>query len=122
MPRVVDTCLLIDITDADPAFAAGSAALLDDQRTGGLVISPVTYAEMAPVFDGDASRQDELGRLLQEVEELGFSCFHVVVLRVLRRFGWRGADPHHSAQLPGPDPGWRVWHRGDGLVPPARHR
>lgn len=45
MPRVVDTCLLIDIADADPAFAAGSAALLDDRRTAGLVISPVTYVK-----------------------------------------------------------------------------
>ena len=58
MPWVVDTCLPIDIADADPAFAAGSAALLDDKRAEGLAISPVTYAELAPVFDGDASRQE----------------------------------------------------------------
>lgn len=58
MPWVVDTCLLIDIADADPSFAAVSAALLDDKRPAGLVISPVTYAELAPVFDGDASRQE----------------------------------------------------------------
>ncbi len=40
MPWVVDTCLLIDIADADPAFAAVSAALLDDKRTDGLVFFP----------------------------------------------------------------------------------
>lgn len=32
LPRVVATCLLIDIADADPAFAAGAAALLDDEN------------------------------------------------------------------------------------------
>ena len=59
MPWVVDTCLLIDIADADPQFATGSAALLDARRMDGLVISPVTYAELAPVFDGDVARQDQ---------------------------------------------------------------
>ena len=58
MPWVIDTCLLIDIADADPQFAAASAALLDAKRPAGLVISPVTYAELAPVFDGDATRQE----------------------------------------------------------------
>jgi len=58
MPWVVDTCLLIDIADADPQFAVGSAALLDARRPDGLVISPVTYAELAPVFDGDVARQE----------------------------------------------------------------
>ena len=58
LPWVVDTCLLIDIADADPSFAAGSAALLDKMRTDGLVISPVTYVELAPVFDGDTARQE----------------------------------------------------------------
>lgn len=59
MPWVVDTCLLIDIADADPQFASGTAALLDARRPDGLVISPVTYAELVPVFDGDAARQDQ---------------------------------------------------------------
>lgn len=40
MPRAVDTWLLIDIADADPVFAAGSAALLDHKRTDGLVFLP----------------------------------------------------------------------------------
>ncbi len=58
MPWVVDTCLLIDIADADPQFSAGSAALLSARRAENLVISPVTYAELAPVFDGDVARQE----------------------------------------------------------------
>lgn len=58
MSWVIDTCLLIDIADADPQFASVSATLIDAKRTSGLVISPVTYAELAPVFDGDAARQE----------------------------------------------------------------
>lgn len=58
MPWVIDTCLLIDIADADPQFANGTAALLDARRAEGLVISPVTYAELDPVFDGHATRQE----------------------------------------------------------------
>lgn len=41
-----------------PRFATASATLLDAKRPEGLVISPITYAELAPVFDGDTSRQD----------------------------------------------------------------
>lgn len=58
MPWVIDTCLLIDIADADPQFASAIATLLDARRAEGLVISPVTYAELAPVFDGDVARQE----------------------------------------------------------------
>ena len=56
MPWVIDTCLLIDIADADPSFAAASAILLDAKRPEGLVISPITYVELAPVFEGDYLR------------------------------------------------------------------
>ena len=58
MPWVVDTCLLIDIADADPQFAVDSAVLLDARKGDNLLISPVTYAELAPVFDGDVVRQE----------------------------------------------------------------
>ncbi|MEQ2010428.1 MAG: type II toxin-antitoxin system VapC family toxin [Limisphaerales bacterium] len=58
MSWVVDTCLLIDISDADPNFAAGSAALLSAKRIEGLVVAPVTYVELAPVFAGDVARQE----------------------------------------------------------------
>lgn len=59
MARVLDTYLLIDVAEEDPSFGAASAALIDAHRALGLVISPVTYAELAPVFNGDASLQDE---------------------------------------------------------------
>lgn len=59
MAWVVDTCLLIDVAEADPVFGAASAALLDAKRPEGLTICPVTYAELAPVFNGDATFQNE---------------------------------------------------------------
>lgn len=62
MPWVVDTCVLIDVLENDPAFGALSAALLDDLAPAGLEISPVTYAELVPAFDGDRALQDEFLR------------------------------------------------------------
>lgn len=59
MAWVVDTCLLIDIAEADPSFGEASAELLDLKRTDGLAVCPVTYVELAPVFDGDWNAQDE---------------------------------------------------------------
>ena len=59
MAWVVDTCLLIDVAEADPAFGAASAALIDSKRPDGLAVCPVTYAELAPVFNGDQNAQNE---------------------------------------------------------------
>lgn len=59
MAWVVDTCLLIDVAEADPTFGVASATLLDAKRPEGLTICPVTYAELAPVFDGNAAAQNE---------------------------------------------------------------
>ena len=59
MAWVVDTCLLIDIAEADPSFGVASAKLLDARRGDGLTVCPVTYVELAPVFNGDAVAQNE---------------------------------------------------------------
>ena len=59
MPWVVDTCLVIDVLDADPEFGPASAQLLDDTAHEGLVLCPVSYVELAPAFLGDTARQDE---------------------------------------------------------------
>lgn len=59
MAWAVDTCVLIDVLEDDPAFGASSAALLDRLAADGLEICPVTYAELAPAFDGDRSLEDE---------------------------------------------------------------
>lgn len=49
---VVDTSVLIDVADDDPVFGRRSAACLARHLDGGLLVSPVTYVELAPVFDG----------------------------------------------------------------------
>ena len=56
---VVDTCLLIDVAEANPMFGVASAKLLDLKRSDGLTIYPVTYVELAPVFNGDQTAQNE---------------------------------------------------------------
>jgi predicted nucleic acid-binding protein len=59
MAWVVDTCILIDVLEDDPRFAAASADLLERLQPDGLEICPVTYAELAPAFDGLREVQDE---------------------------------------------------------------
>jgi predicted nucleic acid-binding protein len=59
MSWVVDTSVLLDIHSADPAFSQASAECLAKYWAEGLVISPITYVELAPAFDGDAALQDQ---------------------------------------------------------------
>jgi predicted nucleic acid-binding protein len=59
MAWVVDTCVLLDVLEDDPEFGHSSALILDAHSEDGLVICPVTYAELAPAFDGDPALQDE---------------------------------------------------------------
>lgn len=42
MAWVVDTCVLIDVAEADPTFGVASAKLLDSKRADRLTICPVT--------------------------------------------------------------------------------
>jgi len=56
---VVDTCLLIDVLEDDPQFGLASATLLDSVAEDGLVLCPVSYAELAPAFQGDQALQKE---------------------------------------------------------------
>jgi predicted nucleic acid-binding protein len=57
MAWVADTCLLIDVAEADPQFGVASANLLDRLRADGLVTCPVTYVELAPLFNADEGAQ-----------------------------------------------------------------
>jgi hypothetical protein len=57
MAWVADTCLLIDVAEADPQFGVASAKLFDLLRVDGLVICPVTYVELAPLFKADEGAQ-----------------------------------------------------------------
>ena len=59
MPWVVDTCLLIDVAEGDPEFGEDSARLLDRRRAVGLVVAPVSYVELAPLFNGITEAQNE---------------------------------------------------------------
>jgi len=59
MAWVVDTCMLIDVLDDDPSFGRSSAATLDSFSGDGLVVCPITYAELAPAFQGRTALEDE---------------------------------------------------------------
>jgi predicted nucleic acid-binding protein len=59
MAWVVDTCVLLDIHSADPQFAQSSADCLANHLSDGLVISPVTYVELAPAFEGNTKLQEQ---------------------------------------------------------------
>ena len=59
MAWVVDTCTLIDVLEDDPSFGEISARFLDSHLSDGLVVCPVTYAELAPAFRGNLALQDE---------------------------------------------------------------
>jgi predicted nucleic acid-binding protein len=53
MPLVVDTNVILDLWMNDPAFATSSASCLTKHFQNGLVISPISYVELAPAFRGD---------------------------------------------------------------------
>lgn len=59
MAWVVDTCVLLDVLEDDPEFGRTSAETLDGLAEEGLVVCPVTYAELAPAFEGSSTLQDE---------------------------------------------------------------
>ena len=59
MAWVVDTCTLIDILEDDPLFGDPSARALDSHIDDGLVLCPISYAELAPALDGNLALQDE---------------------------------------------------------------
>jgi predicted nucleic acid-binding protein len=59
MAWVVDTCLLLDVLDDDPAFGRTSAKCLQDRLRDKLVICPISFVELAPAFLGDHDRQTD---------------------------------------------------------------
>ena len=56
---VVDTCVIVDISDRDPVFGERSAHILEEYADGGLLIAPVSYLELAPAFLGDINRENQ---------------------------------------------------------------
>lgn len=59
MAWVVDTCVLIDVLVEDPQFGLSSAQILEACLEEGLIICPMTYAELSPALQGDRALQDE---------------------------------------------------------------
>lgn len=57
MAWVVDTCVLIDVAIGDPAHGLRSARCLESHRRMGLLVCPVTFVEVAPVFAGNLAAQ-----------------------------------------------------------------
>ena len=51
--------MLIDVAEGDPRFARPSANLLDRRRSAGLLIAPVSYIELSPLFQGVEAVQNE---------------------------------------------------------------
>lgn len=54
---VVDTCIVLDIFEHDPAFGRRSAELLHKLLPQGLAVSPVTMVELSAAFAGDLAEQ-----------------------------------------------------------------
>ena len=54
---VVDTCIVLDVLEHDPAFGRPSAELLQKLLPQGLTISPVTMVELSAAFSGDLAEQ-----------------------------------------------------------------
>ena len=57
MSMVVDTCIILDVLERDPVFGIASAETIDQHADDGLIISPLTYVELAPAFLGDEARE-----------------------------------------------------------------
>ena len=56
---VVDTCVIVDISDRDPVFGERSAHTLEEYADDGLLIAPVSFVELAPAFLGDVNREKQ---------------------------------------------------------------
>ncbi|OGV65144.1 MAG: hypothetical protein A3K19_15870 [Lentisphaerae bacterium RIFOXYB12_FULL_65_16] len=63
MPWAVDTCIVLDVLDADPEFGLPSATLLQERLADGLVVCPMTAVELAPAFEGN---WDDMEHFLRE--------------------------------------------------------
>ena len=57
MSMVVDTCVVLDVLSNDPIFGRRSMQALEQYADAGLLISPITYFELAPAFLGDEERE-----------------------------------------------------------------
>jgi len=94
---IVDTCVVIDLLENDPAFGLPSARLLETRLAEGLAVCPLTQIELAPAFDGDLAEQNSF------LTQAG----------ILHHLGWTLADTEAAH---------RAWHhhvsgRRNGTLP-----
>jgi predicted nucleic acid-binding protein len=54
---IVDTCIVLDVFEHDPAFERPSAELLHSLLPQGLAVSPVTMVERSDAFAGNLTEQ-----------------------------------------------------------------
>lgn len=54
---IIDTCVVLDIFEHDPAFGQLSAELLHKLLPQGLAVSPVTMVELSAAFTGNLEEQ-----------------------------------------------------------------
>ena len=54
---VIDTCIVLDVFEHDPAFGQRSAELLQKLLPQGLTVSPITMVELSAAFTGDLAEQ-----------------------------------------------------------------
>ena len=91
MVWVVDTCIVLDILDRHPEFAEVSSSALQSHLDETLVIAPVSYVELAPAFNGDASAQDAfldslwIRRDFDENRDMGLSAHRAWNEHILRK-------------------------------------
>lgn len=56
---VVDPRLVVDVLEGDPEWGVKSAALFDAHRKDELLLVPISYLSLGPVFMGIRTMQDE---------------------------------------------------------------
>lgn len=97
---IVDTCVVLDVFEHDPAFGRRSAELLQKLLPQGLALSPVTMVELAAAFAGDLAEQkrflDQAGIAYGEPwtaadTELAHAAWHAYV--VAKRQGQAAKRP-----------------------------
>jgi len=72
MRTAVDTSVLVDVLRNDPSHGhASAAALRRAYQEGGLALSEIAYAELAPFFDTQADLDAALALVGAQVEPLG---------------------------------------------------
>jgi hypothetical protein len=125
----VDTCVVLDVLEHDPAFGRPSAELLQKLLPQGLAVSPVTLVELSAALGGDLAEQKRFLDLagIAYIEpwtatdtELAHTAWHASVLA--QRLGKAAQKPvaiSSSVHLP---PIARAWSHATRAISAAGSR